>query len=80
MILYWGTTKGVFVPTNERWFKWDTLINEGNYQQVVDEFDEMVKKRENVVLGDLIRRDDALELMGIVSLSPWAVYQRRHKK
>jgi hypothetical protein len=63
----------------ERWFRWDKLINNKEYKTVVKEFDDMLVKEEEVVVGDLIRRDDALELMGIVSLSPNAMYNRKNK-
>ena len=68
------------MTVEERWFRWDKLINSGDYNIVVDEFDLMIKKRERIVFGDLIRRDDALELMGVISLSPNAMFKRKEEK
>lgn len=64
--------------TDERWSRWNKLIIEGKNIIVVQEFDEMIKKRERVTVGDLIVRDQALEEMGVISLSPNAMYNRKH--
>lgn len=53
-----------------RWYKWDRLMIDQNAHQVVQEFDEMVKKGQQVVVGDIARRDQALEMMGVGSISP----------
>ena len=53
-----------------RWYKWDRLMINQNAHQVVQEFDEMITKGQRVVVGDIVRRDQALEMMGIGSISP----------
>jgi hypothetical protein len=56
--------------TEERWFRWDILINEKQYIQIVKEFDLLfAKKTANLTLGDLVRRDQALKALGIISFS-----------
>lgn len=64
---------------NERWARWNRLIIEGKNIVVAKEFDEMIKNKEKITVGDLIIRDQALEEMKIVSLSPNAMYNRRNK-
>jgi hypothetical protein len=64
--------------TEERWLRWDTLIAKKDYCTVVQEFDKLLASKK-VVLGDLVRRDEALELMGVVSLSPNAMFKRKEK-
>lgn len=54
--------------TEERWFRWDTLINEKKYLQVAKEFDLLYAKKVYLTIGDLVRRDEALENMGIFSI------------
>jgi hypothetical protein len=66
--------------TEQRWYRWDVMINEHKYQEVVQEFDIMLKNRVNPTLGDLVRRDQALELMGVISLSPNALFQRKNNE
>jgi hypothetical protein len=61
---------------DKRWLRWDILINEGNYIQVVKEFDKMITIEEPLI-GDLIRRDDALEYLGVASLSARAIKKRQ---
>jgi len=63
----------------KRWFKWDKLINNKEYEVVIKEFDKMIENKEKIVIGDLTRRDDALKLMGVISLSPNAMYKRKVK-
>lgn len=55
--------------TEERWKRWDVLIIEQKYTELVKEFDSMLTKKGSLKIGDLVRRDDALELMGVISLS-----------
>jgi hypothetical protein len=56
--------------TEERWYRWDVLINEKKYIQVVKEFDSLFAKRLSALtFGDLIRRDKALKAVGIISFS-----------
>ena len=54
---------------DKRWLRWDIMINEGNYISVIEEFDEIIKNNGRVVMGDLVRRNHALEFMGVASLS-----------
>lgn len=53
-----------------RWFKWDRLMNENKAAQVVEEFDSMVKSGKKVVVGDVVRREQALEMMDIKTIKP----------
>jgi hypothetical protein len=55
--------------TEERWLRWDGLIIEKKYLQVAKEFDLLFLKKVNLTIGDLVRRDEALELMGVASFS-----------
>lgn len=54
----------------ERWFRWDGLINEKKHIQVVKEFDLLFsKKTTSLTIGDLVRRDQALKALGVISFS-----------
>lgn len=64
--------------TEERWKRWDILINEKKYIEVIKEFDSMLNKKGLLKIGDLVRRDDALELIGVSSLSKEKV--KKHEK
>jgi hypothetical protein len=56
--------------TEQRWFRWDVLINEKKYIELVKEFDLLfAKKTANLTFGDLVRRDQALKALGIISFS-----------
>jgi|VirMetMinimDraft_7_1064189.scaffolds.fasta_scaffold09758_7 hypothetical protein len=61
----------------ERWFRWDVAMNEGNFEDIVREFDNMIVKQVRIVVGDMIRRDECLEELGIISLSPNAMFKRK---
>jgi len=61
----------------ERWFRWDVMMNENKFQDVVEEFDSMLAKKVRVVVGDMIRRDQCLEELGVISLSPNAMFKRK---
>lgn len=52
-----------------RWFKWNKLIIDEKYSQVVEDFDKMVKDGTKISVGDVVLRDQALELMGVLSIS-----------
>ena len=60
----------------ERWFRWDVMMNENKFQDVVREFDNMLVKKMRVVVGDMIRRDQCLEELGVISLSSNARVKR----
>jgi hypothetical protein len=64
--------------TDDRWSRWNNLIIEGKNIIVVQEFDEMLKNKEKITIGDLIIRDQALEEMDVISLSPNALYNRKN--
>lgn len=66
------------METNERWSRWNNLIVQGRSVDVVKEFDEMIRKKQRLTIGDLIVRDQALEEMGVISLSPNAMYNRKN--
>ena len=51
---------------------------EEDYIVIVKEFDDMIRKKQNITVGDLIIRDQALEEMGVISLSPNAIYNRKN--
>ena len=42
------------------------------------EFDDMIRKKEMITVGDLVIRDQALEEMNVISLSPNAIYNRNN--
>ena len=53
-----------------RWFRWDMLINEKKYIQVIKEFDLLITNKKNsLTFGDLVRRDEALEFVGVISFT-----------
>ena len=53
-----------------RWFRWDMLINEKKYIQVIKEFDLLITNKKNsLTFGDLVRRDEALEFIGVISFT-----------
>lgn len=60
----------------DRWFKWDKMINEERYVEVVREFDYRFFKNERIVVGDMIRRDDCLKALGVALIKENAIYQR----
>ena len=52
----------------ERWFRWDKLMNDKKYIQIIKEFDSLYAKKADLKIGDLIRRDEALESIGVASI------------
>lgn len=64
----------------KRWIRWDNLLKEKKYIQLIKEFDEMVEKREYLTIGDLIKRDEALESIGVLSISPNALEKRDYER
>jgi hypothetical protein len=54
--------------TEERWLRWDELINKKKYIQLIKEFDSLYAKKVHLTIGDLVRRDEALEFVGIPSI------------
>lgn len=65
---------------NERWLRWDKLLNNEKPDEVVKEFDGMLRNSDVIVVGDLVRRDQALEMMGVVSMSQNAIEMRKVAK
>jgi hypothetical protein len=56
--------------TESRWFRWDMLINEKKYIQVIKEFDLLIANKNNsLTFGDLVRRDEALDSIGVISFT-----------
>jgi len=74
--------KGIFMAesVNQRWYRWDKLANDNKHDEIVKEFDEMLRKNIKVTVGDLARRDMALEEMGVMSLSKNALKKRGYGK
>jgi len=62
----------------DKWERWNKLMIEEKYIVIVKEFDDMIRKKQNITVGDLIIRDQALEEMGVISLSPNAIYNRKN--
>jgi len=70
--------EGVVLETiQERWLRWDKCLNNEQPEIVVEEFDKMLKNKNIIVVGDLVRRDHALEMMGVVSMSQNAIEMRK---
>lgn len=55
--------------TEERWFRWDKMLNNGKHAEMIEEFDELFKIKRMVVVGDLVRREQALEELGVISFN-----------
>lgn len=54
-----------------RWFQWDKWYNSGEFGKIVNEFDVLLRQKETICMGDLSRRDSALEAMGITSIAKY---------
>jgi hypothetical protein len=54
----------------QRWYRWDIMLNDQKYEEVIKEFDYMLKNKQEINLGDLARRDQALESIGVLSIKP----------
>lgn len=65
---------------NERWVRWDKLASNEKHEEIVLEFDRMLKKKEKITVGDLVRRDNALESIGVISLSPSVLEKKGYGK
>ena len=66
--------------TEERWYRWDVWANEGKFDKIIKEFDEMVKNYTKFAVGDLVRRNDALEMVGIEILkTPFKIPEGKEK-
>lgn len=60
----------IIETTEDRWFRWDSLINQKKYFEVVKEFDLLFMKNNDLLtIGDLVRRDEALDFMGVISFN-----------
>lgn len=55
--------------SEERWLRWDKLLNENKYTEVISEFDSCFNKKERLLVGDLVRREQALEALGVISFN-----------
>jgi CRISPR/Cas system CMR-associated protein Cmr5 small subunit len=56
--------------SEDRCLRWDKLISEKKYAKVVKEFDSMIATRGHLLtVGDLVKRDEALEKMGVISFT-----------
>jgi hypothetical protein len=67
--------------TEERWSRWDKLLNENKYTEVISEFDSSFNKKEQLLIGDLVRREQALEALGVISFNKEKVkYESRKRK
>jgi len=62
----------------DKWERWNKLMIEEKYIVIIKEFDDMIRKKEMITVGDLVIRDQALEEMGVISLSPNAIYNRKN--
>jgi hypothetical protein len=50
----------------DRWYRWDVMMNEGNAVEVIKECDAMIRNKQSIVLGDMVRRSQALEMIGVL--------------
>jgi len=67
--------------TEERWTRWDKLLNDNKYTEVISEFDSCFNKKEQLLIGDLVRREQALEALGVISFNKEkAKYESRRRK
>jgi hypothetical protein len=59
------------METNEdRWLRWGELIKQKKYIKVVKEFDSLIASKACLLtIGDLVRRDEALDFLGVVSFT-----------
>jgi len=63
---------------DERWLKWDKMYNDGQYIEIIKEFDQMLKNKEKIVIGDLLRRDHALQEVNITPISKSSISLRKN--
>lgn len=47
-----------------RWLRWDKMLNNKEYEIVIKEFDQLLSKNQ-VVVGDYVRRNQALDELGV---------------
>lgn len=56
--------------SEERWTRWGDLIKQKKYIKVVKEFDSLIANKGHLLtIGDLVRRDEALEFIGVISFT-----------
>lgn len=61
----------------QRWYRWDTMLNEERFQEVIREFDSMLRAKKEINLGDLARRDQALDAIGVLSIKSSITLKRK---
>jgi hypothetical protein len=64
----------------QKWYRWDKMLNDHKYEEVIKEFDSMLKNKQEVNLGDLARRDQALESIGVLSIKPNISLKRKNNE
>ena len=62
----------------QRWYRWDKMLNEERFQEVIREFDSMLRAKKEINLGDLARRDQALDAIGVLSIKPSITLKRKN--
>lgn len=53
----------------DRWFRWDNMLNKGEHVLLLKEFDILFNKKKAILVGDLVRREQALEELGVISFN-----------
>jgi len=51
------------------WYRWDVMFNNKEFHRIIKEIDEMVARGGRMVVGDIVRRDNALKEIGVDSIS-----------
>lgn len=70
----------MYESIEKRWYRWDKMMNQERYLEVIEEFDSMIAKGHTLTIGDLVRRDQSLQEINVVSLNPNNMYNKKDKK
>jgi hypothetical protein len=64
----------------QRWSRWDGFLSQSKFVEVVTEFDRCFKAKEHLLIGDLVRRDQALDALGVISFSKEKAKKEENKR
>ena len=61
----------------KRWYRWDRWMNEGRSDLVIEEFDRMVKNKKKILIGDFVRKNQALEEANVTMLNFYKINKEK---